>query len=149
MEFFKERLRLVVAETVSRIQTQVHIYEIAVPNPDAKLLRNIDWTDINQISKINIADIACGSGTLLKACLDDFVEKHINECVGSNVKPQTDKLVKQLVEKIQSHIPNTSVNYSDYYVDPDKRDYIVSNKKIEETGWKPLFTLDDGIKDCI
>lgn len=33
--------------------------------------------------------------------------------------------------------------------DPDKRDYIVSNKKIEETGWKPLFTLDDGIKELI
>ena len=56
---------------------------------------------------------------------------------------------KQLVEKIQSHIPNTSVNYSDYYVDPDKRDYIVSNKKIEEAGWKPIFTLDDGIKELI
>jgi nucleoside-diphosphate-sugar epimerase len=56
---------------------------------------------------------------------------------------------KQLVEKIQSHIPNTSVNYSDYYVDPDKRDYIVSNEKIEEVGWKPIFTLDDGIKELI
>ena len=56
---------------------------------------------------------------------------------------------KQLVEKIQSHIPNTSVNYSDYYVDPDKRDYIVSNEKIEEAGWKPIFTLDDGIKELI
>ena len=56
---------------------------------------------------------------------------------------------KQLVEKIQSHIPNTSVNYSDYYVDPDKRDYIVSNEKIEETGWKPIFTLDGGIKELI
>ena len=56
---------------------------------------------------------------------------------------------KQLVEKIQTHIPNTSVNYSDYYVDPDKRDYIVSNEKIEETGWKPIFTLNDGIKELI
>ena len=56
---------------------------------------------------------------------------------------------KQLVEKIQSHISDTSVNYSDYYVDPDKRDYIVSNEKIEETGWKPIFTLDDGIKELI
>ena len=56
---------------------------------------------------------------------------------------------KQLVEKIQSYIPNTSVNYSDYYVDPDKRDYIVSNEKIEEAGWKPIFTLDDGIKELI
>ena len=33
--------------------------------------------------------------------------------------------------------------------DPDKRDYFVSNKKIEETGWKPIFTLDDGIKELI
>ena len=56
---------------------------------------------------------------------------------------------KQLVEKIQTHIPNTTVNYSDYYVDPDKRDYIVSNEKIEEAGWKPIFTLDDGIKELI
>ena len=56
---------------------------------------------------------------------------------------------KQLVEKIQTHIPNTSVNYSDYYVDPDKRDYIVSNEKIEKIGWKPIFTLDDGIKELI
>ena len=56
---------------------------------------------------------------------------------------------KQLVEKIQSHIPNTSVNYSDYYVDPDKRDYVVSNEKIEKIGWKPIFTLDDGIKELI
>ena len=56
---------------------------------------------------------------------------------------------KQLVEKIQSHIPNTSVNYSDYYEDPDKRDYIVSNEKIKEAGWKPIFTLDDGIKELI
>ena len=41
-EMFKERLRLVVADTVSRIQPQVHIYEIAVPNPEAKLIRNIE-----------------------------------------------------------------------------------------------------------
>ena len=56
---------------------------------------------------------------------------------------------KQLVEKIQSHIPDTSVNYTDYYEDPDKRDYIVSNEKIKEAGWKPIFTLDDGIKELI
>ena len=56
---------------------------------------------------------------------------------------------KQLVEKIQSHIPNTSVTYSDYYEDPDKRDYIISNEKIESTGWKPQYSLDDGIKELI
>jgi len=56
---------------------------------------------------------------------------------------------QQLVERIQKYIPNISVTYSDYYEDPDKRDYIVSNKKIESTGWKPEFTLDDGIKELI
>ena len=38
------------------------------------------------------------------------------------------------------------VTYSDYYEDPDKRDYIVSNKKIESTGWNPQYTLDSGIE---
>ena len=56
---------------------------------------------------------------------------------------------QELVERIQKYIPDISVTYSDYYEDPDKRDYIVSNKKIESTGWKPEFTLDDGIKELI
>jgi len=37
------------------------------------------------------------------------------------------------------------VNQSDYYEDPDKRDYIVSNEKIESVGWKSNYSLDDGI----
>ena len=56
---------------------------------------------------------------------------------------------KQLVERIQKYIPDTSVTYSDYFVDPDKRDYVVSNKKIESTGWKPRYSLDDGIEELI
>ena len=56
---------------------------------------------------------------------------------------------QQLVERIQNHIPNISVTYSDYFEDPDKRDYIVSNDKIESTGWKPSYSLDDGIQELI
>jgi nucleoside-diphosphate-sugar epimerase len=33
--------------------------------------------------------------------------------------------------------------------DPDKRDYIVSNEKLEATGWAPDHSLDDGIKELI
>ena len=33
--------------------------------------------------------------------------------------------------------------------DPDQRNYIVSNKKIEDTGWVPEFTLDRGIRELV
>ena len=33
--------------------------------------------------------------------------------------------------------------------DPDKRDYIVSNSKIERTGWQPDWPLDRGIRELI
>lgn len=56
---------------------------------------------------------------------------------------------QELLEKIQTHVPNFAVSYNDYYEDPDKRDYIVSNAKIEETGWRPEWDLDRGIKQLI
>ena len=33
--------------------------------------------------------------------------------------------------------------------DPDKRDYIVSNKKLYDTGFMPKFNLDYGVKELI
>lgn len=33
--------------------------------------------------------------------------------------------------------------------DPDKRDYIVSNEKIENTGFQPAYSLETGIKELI
>lgn len=56
---------------------------------------------------------------------------------------------KELLEKIQTHVKDFAVSYNDYYEDPDKRDYIVSNVKIEETGWMPEWDLDRGIKQLI
>ena len=56
---------------------------------------------------------------------------------------------QELLEKIQSHVKNFAVSYNDYYEDPDKRDYIVSNSKVESTGWSPNWTIDMGIKELI
>ena len=43
-----------------------------------------------------------------------------------------------------------AATYSDYYKDPDKRDYIVSNEKLEKTGWRPIYSLrKDGIEELI
>jgi len=56
---------------------------------------------------------------------------------------------EELLNKIKEYIPEFAISYSDFYTDPDKRNYIVSNKKIESTGWKPIYNLDDGIKELI
>jgi nucleoside-diphosphate-sugar epimerase len=56
---------------------------------------------------------------------------------------------EELLEKIKLYIPDFAITYSDFYEDPDKRDYIVSNNKIESTGWLPDYTLDDGIVELM
>lgn len=56
---------------------------------------------------------------------------------------------QELLERIQTHVKNFAVSYNDYYEDPDKRDYIVSNTKVESTGWSPIWTIDMGIKELI
>ena len=56
---------------------------------------------------------------------------------------------QELLEKIQEHVKDFAVSYNDFYEDPDKRNYIVSNEKIEATGWKPEWNLDRGIKQLI
>jgi len=55
----------------------------------------------------------------------------------------------ELAEKIKRHIPKFDIVYREIGEDPDKRNYIVSNEKIEKTGFKPMFSIDDGIKELI
>ena len=55
----------------------------------------------------------------------------------------------ELCEVIRSRLPKFVILQSDIAEDPDKRDYIVSNARIEATGFKPRFSLDDGIKELI
>tara|TARA_B100000989_G_scaffold81467_2_gene58174 strand:- start:16953 stop:17891 length:939 start_codon:yes stop_codon:yes gene_type:complete len=50
-----------------------------------------------------------------------------------------------LCNKIKKYITSFRFEVSEEGTDPDKRDYFVSNKKIESMGWKPKVTLDEGI----
>ena len=56
---------------------------------------------------------------------------------------------RQLAEKIKEYVPELYIHSAEIGEDPDKRDYIVSNDKIESLGWTTKFNLDDGIKELI
>ena len=56
---------------------------------------------------------------------------------------------RELAEKIKEYIPELAIISSEIGKDPDKRDYIVSNEKLERTGWKSKKSLDDGIIELI
>lgn len=55
----------------------------------------------------------------------------------------------ELCERIRSQIPGFVYLEAPVGEDPDKRDYIVSNYKIERTGYAPKYSLDDGIRELI
>ena len=55
----------------------------------------------------------------------------------------------ELCEHIQKQVPNFAFLEAPVGKDPDQRNYIVSNAKIEATGFKPTYSLDMGIADLI
>lgn len=55
----------------------------------------------------------------------------------------------ELCETIKVHLPNFVFHEAEIGEDPDKRDYIVSNKKILSSGFKFEWSLDRGIKELI
>jgi nucleoside-diphosphate-sugar epimerase len=55
----------------------------------------------------------------------------------------------ELCERIQRQLPKFVFLESQVGKDPDQRDYIVSNEKIEATGFKPCHSLDIGIAELV
>ena len=72
--------------------------------------------------KQNIYNVGLSDANLSKIELCNLIKSHINDFVFFEEKLSKDK---------------------------DQRNYIVSNKKIEKTGFKPSFTISDGIKELI
>ncbi|HLF71755.1 MAG TPA: NAD(P)-dependent oxidoreductase [Dehalococcoidia bacterium] len=55
----------------------------------------------------------------------------------------------ELCEAIQRHVPEFTYLEAPIGEDPDKRDYIVSNAKLEATGFRTEWSLDDGIDELV
>jgi nucleoside-diphosphate-sugar epimerase len=55
----------------------------------------------------------------------------------------------ELCDTIKTHVPNFVYLDAPIGEDPDKRDYIVSNDRVEGTGYMPKYSLDDGIVELI
>ena len=55
----------------------------------------------------------------------------------------------ELCEEIRKEVPDFTFMEAKIGEDPDKRDYIVSNEKIEKTGFSPEYSLPDGISELV
>ena len=55
----------------------------------------------------------------------------------------------ELCEVIKKQVPSFYVTEASVGEDPDKRDYIVSNEKIEKTGYRPDVGLDAGVTELL
>ena len=55
----------------------------------------------------------------------------------------------ELAQTIQKYIPDLVIVENNFKQDFDQRNYMVSNAKLESKGWKPEFSLEDGIQELI
>lgn len=55
----------------------------------------------------------------------------------------------ELAEAIKKHVPDLHVHYAEVEADPDRRNYVVSNDKINGRGFVASRSLDDGIRQLL
>lgn len=80
-------------------------------------------------------------------CLENF-DKMKNQCY--NVGLSDANLSKyELCQEIKKKIPGFYFVEAAVGEDPDKRNYIVSNEKIEKSGFSPGVSLEEGISELI
>lgn len=92
---------------------------------------------------IHIQDVARVFGH----CIDNFdMMKNTTYNVGLD---DANLSKEELALMIKKHIPKLFVHFEEISKDPDKRNYIVSNTKLMNTGFRCQFSLDDGIKELI
>ena len=55
----------------------------------------------------------------------------------------------ELATKVKQFFPDFVIVENEFKSDFDNRNYIVSNEKLESYGWKPKYTIDDGIEELV
>ena len=58
------------------------------------------WCKAQTLEEFRVADLSCGTGTLLMACADALIDLNIRECVRSGVNPDLDQMHKVLTENV-------------------------------------------------
>ena len=56
---------------------------------------------------------------------------------------------REVCEEIRKHVPRLSIIEAEVGEDPDQRNYLVSNAKIERTGFRPSVSLEEGIAELV
>lgn len=67
---------------------------------DPEVCSNIEWCNIESFNNLRIADLASGTGTLLKAALQTIVDNHVRNCVERGITPDLHGLHRILVEQV-------------------------------------------------
>jgi hypothetical protein len=116
----------------TKIPAATILLELAIHSYPSKL----DWKDPSSINQLRIADLSCGTGTLLKAGLSSILNKHIDECVRQKQNPSIDAIHRSLIENsiwgfdvipsaihlaatsLAIHDPNVDVNQMHLYAVP-------------------------------
>lgn len=80
-------------------------------------------------------------------CIEHFAEmKNEPYNVGLN---EANISKEELALAIQRHLPNLYIHFAEVGSDPDKRNYVVSNDKINARGFTASRSLDEGIRHLI
>lgn len=109
------------------------VYDRFVVLFESHFKRNyIHVRDVSRVFQHAIANVGAMQGQIFNVGLSD-----------ANVSK------RELCEHIQKQRPDFVFIEAPVGKDPDQRNYIVSNAKIEATGFKPAFSLDAGIAELI
>lgn len=56
---------------------------------------------------------------------------------------------EELANRVKEYLPNLYIHFAPIGSDPDKRNYIVSNQRLQEAGFEARRSLDSGIQELI